>query len=559
MRKKTAIVLLLGIVAIASVLRLWRLGEVPVGFHRDEAFLGYNAYSILKTTKDVSGARFPLHLESFLFSPAGYSYASMPFIAAFGLSEFSVRLASAVFGALTVVPLFLLVCELFPVRKRLGIALVASSFLALQPWHVNLSRVATEHVVAVFFILWGMWGFMRWVGTKATVWLWFSYGLWFVSLWIYQAPRAFLPVFVSLLAIIVWRRVTIPSGRAVLLLTVAGLLVPVVWVMIVPTLSLRLRTVSSFATSESALIIAENIREDGTRSVPTLVARLFHNKPMAYSLQVLQTYFRHLSFDFFFTDAGKPDRYRVPGVGLLLLGELPLLLLGVLALRSHARETQLFLTFWFAASFVGSALTFDDIPNLQRTVMGAPAIAIVESLGVMWLVGSVRRRFFRIALLSGMGFLYGYFFLSYVHSYYVHQLVHRPWYRQEGYRELAAAVNARKSDYARVVVTARETAPYIFFLFYNRYNPSTFLAETGGIGLTNADTIAFGGYVFSNDECPLRIDKQGGLSSQLTGTEGVLYVNSGLCKEGVSGIRQIATIERNDKSPAFRLVEVAAR
>ena len=135
--------LIILVVLVAGFLRFWRLGEVPVGFHRDEAFLGYNAYSILKTGRDMSGHLFPLHLESFLYSPAGYSYSAIPFIAFFGLNETAVRMPSALFGTASVVVLFFLVRFLF---KRDLHALLASLVFALSPWHINLSRVATEHV-----------------------------------------------------------------------------------------------------------------------------------------------------------------------------------------------------------------------------------------------------------------------------------------------------------------------------------------------------------------------------------------------------------------------------
>src|SRR3989344_9151444 len=93
----------LGLIFLLGVfLRFFILGQVPVSLHRDEAFLGYNAYSILKTGRDISGSFLPIHLESFFFSPAGYSYFSIPSVALFGLSEFSVRFASALFGSLTI-------------------------------------------------------------------------------------------------------------------------------------------------------------------------------------------------------------------------------------------------------------------------------------------------------------------------------------------------------------------------------------------------------------------------------------------------------------------------
>ena len=49
----------------ASILRLPNLDKLPDGFFTDEAALGYNAWSILKTGKDEWGKFLPLTLQSF--------------------------------------------------------------------------------------------------------------------------------------------------------------------------------------------------------------------------------------------------------------------------------------------------------------------------------------------------------------------------------------------------------------------------------------------------------------------------------------------------------------
>src|SRR5438477_13015460 len=101
--KRFSIIAFILIIFLGFSLRFYKLGEVPVGFHRDEAFFGYNAYSILKTGREMAGNVLPLHLQSLLYSPAGYSYASIPFIFLFGLNEFAVRFAGALFGSLTII------------------------------------------------------------------------------------------------------------------------------------------------------------------------------------------------------------------------------------------------------------------------------------------------------------------------------------------------------------------------------------------------------------------------------------------------------------------------
>jgi 4-amino-4-deoxy-L-arabinose transferase-like glycosyltransferase len=128
MNKKVFLVLF-SILFLGVFLRFYQLGTVPQGLHRDEAFLGYNAYSILKTGKDMSGNFLPLHLQSFLYSPAGYSYFSIPFIALFGLSAFSVRFASAFFSSGSIVLVFFLSRKIFEDSKDKNLISIVSAFL----------------------------------------------------------------------------------------------------------------------------------------------------------------------------------------------------------------------------------------------------------------------------------------------------------------------------------------------------------------------------------------------------------------------------------------------
>src|SRR5258706_6264852 len=162
-------ILLTFICIIGALFRFYRLGEYPVGFHRDEAFLGYNAYAISQTVKDMSGNFLPLHLKSFLYSPAGYSYASIPFIKLFGLNAFSVRFASAFFGSISILLLFFLTWQLFAkVTYKYYMSILSAFFLAISPWHINLSRTATENTLVVFFLLLGANLYIFWTKRKNT-------------------------------------------------------------------------------------------------------------------------------------------------------------------------------------------------------------------------------------------------------------------------------------------------------------------------------------------------------------------------------------------------------
>ena len=357
---KKGLIVLIFIFAVGLIFRFYRLGDVPSGLHRDEAFLGYNAYSIFKTTRDISGNFLPLHLESFLFSPALYSYFSIPFIALFGLSAFSTRFASAMFGSFTILVTYFLAKELFSNPRLRGlkienlkmeVPIIAAVMLAISPWHMNLSRTATENVIAVFFISVGVLLYLLWIRKKKWYLLVSSFFAFGITLLVYQAPRAFLPLFFPFLAIL-FIDLKIDRKRIMqsFMLFAAFIILPLLFIFSSKDLSLRMRTVSIFATDGTQLTLDQQLREDGVLGVPTLFGRVFHNKIVGYSAQFFQNYFKHFSYDFLFTDQGFPDRYRVPLLGLLYLFELPFLFFGAWGLIRERRKTAIFLLGWIILS-----------------------------------------------------------------------------------------------------------------------------------------------------------------------------------------------------------------
>lgn len=79
--------------------RLYGLISVPSSVYWDEASIGYNAYSILKTGKDEWGEFLPLHFRAFgEFKLPVYIYSTIPFVYVFGLNEVSVRLPSVFYS-----------------------------------------------------------------------------------------------------------------------------------------------------------------------------------------------------------------------------------------------------------------------------------------------------------------------------------------------------------------------------------------------------------------------------------------------------------------------------
>lgn len=505
----------------------------------------------------MSGNFLPLHLESFLFSPAGYSYASIPFIFLFGLNEFSVRYTSALFGSFTIILVYFIVTKLFYDSKyRYDLALISSLFLSISPWHINLSRVATENTIVVFFISLGTLLFLHWKDKQHKLILLASFASFGVTLFIYQAPRAFLPLFIPLLLIVFIKKFSIKKLLFLAFLYILVILIPVILILTSPTLSQRVRMLSIFNFPETQLKLNEQIREEGTYADP-FITRIFHNKLTNYSATFLLNYVNHFSYNFLLTDMGMPDRYKVPGFGLIYLLDIPFLLVGLISLFHTRKRLFLFFTCWIILVPIGSSLTYDDIPNLQRTLIVFPALSILTACGFLFIWNHISKRKFGLLPKTFIVIVIIFNLLFYLHQYYVHQINHHPWYRQEGYKDLVAQVNKLLPDYTKVVITDAEITPEIFFLFYTPVDPGLIqnVTKTNGWKSTGNN---FGKYIFSK-ECPLHTDSGTDPVTQehkkyLKADKNTLYVNHGTCPDDENFFRTISEIKRSDQTEVFKLV-----
>ena len=149
---------LLFILIVAAALRLYALGDYPQAFNQDEMVLGYDAWSVWATGKDQHGNDFPVHFRTYndAVPPVG-NYLAAPSVGLLGLSRFSTTLPFALLGVATVGLVALL-------GRRWwgpGAGLVAACLLALDPWHVNYSRIAYPASSVPFFTVLALYAFTR--------------------------------------------------------------------------------------------------------------------------------------------------------------------------------------------------------------------------------------------------------------------------------------------------------------------------------------------------------------------------------------------------------------
>src|SRR3989344_5975196 len=91
------------ILMLAAFLRFWQLGNVPPSASMDEASIGWNAYSVLKTGVDEYG-EFPLISQRGYddWRRSTYLFLTIPFIALLDLQIVAVRLPAVILSILTI-------------------------------------------------------------------------------------------------------------------------------------------------------------------------------------------------------------------------------------------------------------------------------------------------------------------------------------------------------------------------------------------------------------------------------------------------------------------------
>jgi len=132
MTRRRVLALMVACLLITAALRLPALEEAPPGLHYDEAANGVLAADIA-----VRGER-PLFISSYTGKEVLFFYVTAVLMRMLGPSIFSLRLAAAFFGLLTVAVTYWLGRELLADRR---VAVVAAALVAVSFWHLLLSRL----------------------------------------------------------------------------------------------------------------------------------------------------------------------------------------------------------------------------------------------------------------------------------------------------------------------------------------------------------------------------------------------------------------------------------
>jgi 4-amino-4-deoxy-L-arabinose transferase-like glycosyltransferase len=473
------------ILLIAFLIRFIGLNHTPA-LNPDEAALGYNAYSLIKTGKDEHGISWPLHFKSFGdYKPGGYVYLALPFIKLLGLNPLAVRLPNLILSLVTILFLYKFILL---VSKSETLALTSALVLTFSPWHIHFSRGAWESSAALSFIVMGVYFFFKSIKEKFLLNFTFFVLFFVLSLYIYHSARLVAPL-LALSLIILYFKFIIKKFPLIIFPVLLGVLlaVPVLYSFISNGGSERFGGVG--ITADQGPIWRANELINHHNNVK-LINRAIHNKRVLYLISWAQKYTSHFDLNFLALNGDEVPRSKVPEMGQIYLLEIPFLFLGLISLfktNLFNKKIKSFIILFLLIAPIASSLTFQAPSSLRALSMVIP-LSILISLGIFSLLSYAYNLKFLKLILVLLFIAYSYFITYYFDSYFVHYPKRYPFAWQYGFDELVPYLESQKSNFKDIYITDKYDQPYILFLFYSKYSPEKIQSE---IELTKPDQFGF--------------------------------------------------------------------
>lgn len=466
MTKKLTFILLGLTVLLGAILRFTFLDKYPPGVTGDEIQQGYSAYSILKTGKDEWGDLLPLYPVSFGdYRPPLYIYLTVPFVAIFDLNIFSTRFASALFGTLSVIVIFVLAEKLFENRK---IALLTSFILAISSWHVFYSRAAWESNVGIFFFLVGVYAFLH--GLQKHRWLIISSLSFGLTIFSYYSFKFFIPLFVVGLIFIYRQKLRKIKKNFVI--------APIIILAVFLSLMLygELFSGSGRRAADAAIYNEENL--GGLRNtqvndpLPQPWGRVINNKIAYLTTQFSQNYLGYFSSTFL----ASPNRsdsslYNLPNQWLVSLWELIFVLVGIYLLIKVPQPANKILLLWALTSPIPAALTRNYM-HTQRVEVFLLLIPLVAGFGIYSVYHYLKQKNIQLLLSGFLVFIVTYTLASRVDFYLFHQFRMDLGGLHYKYDEIFKLTENKKNQYDQVIFTKTHSEPQAFLAFYTKMDPN---------------------------------------------------------------------------------------
>lgn len=470
MKKKECLLLLL-ILVFFLITRLYKIAEIPPSLYWDEASIGYNAYSISETGKDEWGVFMPVHFKAFgEYKLPLYIYSVVPFVKAFGLNEFSVRLPAIIFSFFNILLLYFIAKR---ISKNILIGLLSAFLLSISPYMFIFSRTGYEAVSGLTFFLLGILIFFV---AKKKPWVFIFSGLSFaISMYAYNGYRILSPLIFVILSISLLNYFRYQLKKIVIIIFVSGLLFiggcyPII----------------KFLTSDGSMSRFQAIGIEN-----------LDRKKAFIGLDIAKNYLSHFNPNYLFLNGDKNPRSEQPGFGQFYIFDIFLIIAGLIYLRKRPPVERWPIVFALLG-FLPAALT-RETPHALRSLSVAPFFAIICSYGIVYISDKFEDKknlIIKLVIIIYLG-LFLIYFNNFINVYSATSA--KDW--QQGYKLIFQNYTKNFNDYDHILISDRYSQPYIFALAYLSYNPDSFnLSKTLNTDIKKNTSVvkSFDKFIFTN-------------------------------------------------------------
>ena len=193
--EKYNLIIITAILIVGALVRFYKLAELPIGFHVDEAAMAYDALCIKEYGMDRWLNKNPVYLINY----GGGQSALMAYLVSFCYSflgngsVWAIRLPTAVMGVLAILVVFLLTKKIADNTT----AVLAAFFTAIFPSLIKMSRFALDCYLMYSVVILAIYVLVIAIEKKKIFLFALSGFLWGISLYTYAISYVFVPIFLG--------------------------------------------------------------------------------------------------------------------------------------------------------------------------------------------------------------------------------------------------------------------------------------------------------------------------------------------------------------------------
>ena len=429
------------------------ISNTPAGINQDEASIGYEAFSILKTGLDRNSISFPIHLISWGSGQnALYAYLTIPFVAVFGMNAFSVRIVNVIFGCISLIVFYSLFKLVFDKKK----ALVALAMLSICPWSIMSSRWGLESNIFPTLILLSIFFLLKSIYTSKK-YLVLSFFFFSISLYSYGTSYLLVPLYFIFTIPILLKKGKIDLKHTIysfLFFVIISL--PIVLFVIINHLNLAQIQFSTITIP----------RLDSNRT--TVIFNLFTSN---FFEELIKNFVRFFNTIILQSDGN--DYNAIPIFGTIYHLSFPFLIIGlydVIRNRKYKEIHHFIFCTWLLCSIILGITSNTNINRLN--IIFFPILYFV--VHGIFLVESMLKPEFGVKYKMLLTCLYSILFASFISYYFVEFHLRNNSIFSSGLGD--AIQYAEKLNPSDTILISNRfvNMPYIYVCFYNQVEPNLF-------------------------------------------------------------------------------------